>query len=388
MTTTDAQVETLLSEVVRIESVTPWLIPDGAGEAAVARFMAAWLQQIEGVEVTLEEVANGRPNLLARLAGGGGGPSLCINAHSDTVGYANWRSRALSPERDGDHLVGLGAADDKSSCVMGMLALRSLAQRRVRLRGDLVLACTIDEEGASIGTEDLLRRHSMDAVLVLEPEGIDRIVVEHQGFGWIDVVVHGRAAHGCDPDIGIDAIAYMAEVIHRLKALDDAGFGHGPGGMSGRTVFHTGTIQGGTDYATYPNSCVLGIEIGTQPGEHLSDRVREIEAIFADVAGVYPDFRGEVVVKIDRDPFRAQGHEPLYDALAEAAERVLGRPATPVGLNGWGDSGLTQAAGIPTLSYGARGGNFHAPDEWVSISEIVQGVEIVERAIATFCRAG
>ena len=387
MTTTVAQVEGLLSELVRIESVTPWLIPDGAGEAAAARFMAAWLANVDGVDVTLEEVAAGRPNLLARLPGSGGGPTLCLNAHSDTVGYANWRDRALTPVRDGDHLVGLGAADDKSSCSMGMLALRSLAQRRVRLHGDLVLACTIDEEGASIGTEDLLRRHSMDAVLVLEPEGIDRIVVEHQGFGWIDVVVHGRAAHGCDPDIGIDAIVHMAEVIARLKALDETGVGHGLGGMNGRTVFHTGTIRGGTDYATYPNSCVLGIEIGTQPGEHLSDRVREIEAIFADVARAHPDFRGEVVVRIDRDPFCAQGHEALYGALARATERVLGRTATPVGLNGWGDSGLTQAAGVPTLSYGALGGNFHAPDEWVSISEIVQGVEIVEEMIMTFCRA-
>ena len=387
MTATDAQVESLLSQLVRIESVTPWLIPDGVGEGAVARFMAEWLGPLDGVGVTLEEVTEGRPNLLARLPGRGGGPTLCLNAHSDTVGYANWRERALLPVRDGDRLVGLGAADDKSSCAMSLLVLRSLVERRIALRGDLLVALTIDEEGASIGTEDFLRRHTADAVLVLEPEGIDRIVVEHQGFGWIDVIVHGRAAHGCDPDVGIDAIVHMAEVVRRLKALDDAGFGRGPGGLSGRTVFHTGTIRGGTDYATYPNQCVLGIEIGTQPGEHLSDRVREIEGIFEDVRRGYPDFRGEVAVQIDRDPFRAEGYEALYGALARAAERVLGRPAIPAGVNGWGDSGLTQAAGIPTLSYGALGGNFHAPDEWVSVSEIVQGVEIVERTVEAYCGA-
>ncbi len=385
MPSTVAHVEDLLSALVRIESVTPWLIPDGSGESSVARYMGEWLGNLPGVTVQLEDVEGGRPNMLATLAGAGGGPTLYLNAHSDTVGYANWRERALAPTRDGDRLVGLGAADDKSSCAIGMLALRSLAERGVRLRGDVVLACTIDEEGASIGTEHLLRNHRMDAVLVLEPEGNGRIVVEHQGFGWIDVIVHGKAAHGSAPDVGIDAIVHMAEVIRRLVALDETGFGRGPGGLSGRTVFHTGTIRGGTDYATYPSSCVLGIEIGTQPGEHLSDRVREIEAIFADVAKTYPTFHGEVAVRIDRDPFLAAGHEPLYEALAGAVEAVLGRAAIPAGVNGWGDSGLTQGAGVPTLSYGALGGNFHAPDEWVSLSEVVQCVGIVERTIEAYC---
>ena len=385
MPATDAQVERLLTDLIRIESVTPWLIPDGAGEGAVQRFMAGWLGDLPGVEVTLEEVAPGRPNLFARLPGAGGGPTLLLNSHADTVGYANWRERALHPERDGDRLVGLGAADDKSSCAMGMLALRSLVGRGVRLRGDLVVATTVDEEGSSIGTIDLLERHRPDAILVLEPEGLDRIVVEHQGFGWIDVVVHGRAAHGSDPDMGIDAIAHMAEVIRGLRALDATGFGHGEGGMSGRTVFHTGTIRGGTDYATYPASCVLGIEIGTQPGEHLSDRVREIEAIFAGVRGIHPDFRGEVQTRIDREPFMPTGYEALFDAIVRSAEPVLGHAPVAAGLNAWGDSGLCSEAGIPTVCYGAAGGNYHAPDEWVSMPEVVAGVEIVEAAIERFC---
>jgi acetylornithine deacetylase/succinyl-diaminopimelate desuccinylase-like protein len=210
-------------------------------------------------------------------------------------------------------------------------------------------------------------------------------VAEHQGFGWIDVIVRGRAAHGSDPDVGIDAIVRMAEVIRGLRALDATGFGHGEGGMSGRTVFHSGTIHGGTDYATYPASCVLGIEIGTQPGEHLSDRVREIEAIFEQVRGSDPEFRGEVRVRIDREPFMPAGYEALFDAIARSAEPVLGHAPVAAGLNAWGDSGLCSEAGIPTVCYGALGGNYHAPDEWVSMPEVVAGVEIVETAIERFC---
>jgi acetylornithine deacetylase len=384
---TDAQIEQLLSDLVRIESVTPWLIPDGAGEQKVQAFIANWMADLPGVEIWFEEVAPGRPNLFAKLPGAGGGPTLLLNSHADTVGYGNWRDRALTPERRGDRLIGLGVADDKSSCAIGMLALRSLVERGVRLRGDLIVATTVDEEGASIGTFHMLARHRPDAILVLEPERLDDIVVEHQGFGWIDVVVHGRAAHGSDPNQGIDAIVHMAEVITRLKKLDDTGFGRGAdgGSMSGRTVFHTGTIHGGTDYATYPNSCVLGIEIGTQPGEHLSDRVREIEAIFEDVKALYPSFSGEVNVQIDREPFMPRGYDELFEAIVASAEPVLGRKPRAAGLNAWGDSGLCSEAGIPTLCYGVDGGNFHAPDEWVSMPEMVAAVEIVEHTIERFC---
>jgi len=380
----ERDVEELLSSLVRIDSVTPWLIPDGAGEAAIARYMADWLDPL-GIEVALEEVEPGRPNLVARLAGSGGGPSLCLNAHSDTVGYANWADRALVPERRGDRLIGVGVADDKASCAVGLLALRELATSGERLRGDVVLACTIDEEGSSIGTTDLLKRHAYDAAIVLEPHEVDLVVTEHQGFGWLDVITYGVPAHGSAPDAGVDAIVHMAQVIDGLAALD-AAFKAAPDPRNGRTVLHTGTIAGGTDYATYPSRAVLGIEIGTQPGETMRAREADIAAIFAVCATRLPGFRGEIVVQIEREPFKAAGHERILAATMAAAERVLGRRPTEVGLNAWTDAALMQGAGIPTILYGPTGGGYHAPDEWVSISSCVQAVEIVRAAATEFCR--
>jgi acetylornithine deacetylase/succinyl-diaminopimelate desuccinylase-like protein len=381
---TEDQVASLLADLVRIESVTPWLIPDGSGERAVADAMASWLADLP-VEVTLEEVEPGRVNMVARLRGVGGGPTLCLNAHADTVGYANWADRALEPVIEGDRMIGLGAADDKSGCVAGLTAMRAIAGSGVRLRGDLMLACVADEEGVSIGTEDLLRRHEMDAVLILEPDELPRGIVEHQGFGWIDVIVHGKASHGSAPEAGIDAIVHMAEVVRRLDRLDREVFAPNADPMNGKTVFHTGTLRAGTDYATYPSRAVLGIEIGTQPGEHLSDRVADIEAIFAECAEVLPGFRGEVDVKLDREPFKAEGHEELWGSLDSAAMEVIGRPFEPVGLNAWADSGLTQLAGIPTVMIGAAGGNFHSPDEWQSIPELAALSSIVAETAVRYC---
>jgi acetylornithine deacetylase len=383
MVVSERELEELLSSLVRIDSVTPWLIEGGAGERQVAEFMRDWLAGLP-VEVALEDVADGRPNLVATLRGTGGGRSLCLNAHSDTVGYANWPERALRPERSGDRLLGVGVADDKSSCAIGLLALRELASAPVRLRGDVVLACTIDEEGSSIGTSDLVARRRFDGAIVLEPEGAGEIVVEHQGFGWIDIVVHGKAAHGSAPEQGIDAIVHAAEVVRGLAELD-ARFARQPDPMNGRTALHTGTIAGGTDYATYPSRCTIGIEIGTQPGETLANRVADIEAIFADCRDRLPGFRAEVDVRIERNPFRAAGHEALLGAASGAALAVLGRAPHVTGLNAWTDAALMQEAGIPTIEMGAGGGNFHAPDEWVSLPECVAMVEVVRRSAVAFC---
>ena len=386
MPVTREQVAQLLTRLVTIESVTPWLIPTGSGEAAVARYIVEWLADT-GAEIEIVEVEPGRPNVLARLRGTGGGPTLCLNAHTDTVGFGGWPGEALMPRIDGDIMYGLGAADDKSGVAAAMLTLRALAESGTRLRGDLLIAWVADEEGVSIGSEHLAANHDgIDACIVLEPNPSEELVIEHQGFGWIDVICHGVAAHGCVPDQGVDAIVHLAEVITRMHAHDRQAFEPEPHPMSGRTVFHTGTVTGGTDYATYPNLAKVGIEIGTQPGEHLSDRVAEIERMFADVARTEHGFKAEVIVRLDREPFVASGHEELQDVVVRAMTEVLDHPPTITGMNGWTDAALMQAAGIPTLLMGSPGGNYHTAGEWTSIAGVVQLCDTLVRVAASYLR--
>lgn len=378
MPVTTKQATELLGAMVKIESISPWLIPTGSGEGKVAAFVADWLAGT-GAEIEIIEVARGRPNVLARLRGTGDGPTLCLNAHSDTVGYDGWPDQALVPRIDGDQLFGLGAADDKAGCAAAVLVLRSLAESGARLRGDLLVACVADGEGLSIGSEHVAGQGGIDAAIVIEPRPTHELVIEHQGFGWIDVITHGVAANGSAPDTGVDAIVHLADVITRIRRLDRTAFEAHPSVLNGRTVFHTGTIAGGTDYATYPSRAKLGIEIGTQPGEHLSDRVAEIEAIFAEIAQTERGFRGEVVVQLDREPFVAHGHEPLERIVVGAMARVLDRPPKITGMNAWTDAALMQAAGVPTLLMGSTGGNCHTANEWASITELVKLCAILEQ---------
>jgi acetylornithine deacetylase len=377
------ELEELLAALIRIDSRNPWLIPGTPGEAELATFLVGRLRAL-GLEVSVDEVAPGRPNVVARWRGTGGGPSLGLNAHVDTVGDASWPERSMSPVVDSDRMIGLGAADDKGHVAIQLLVLEGLVAAGRRLRGDLVAAFVMDEEATSAGTMDLVRRHPTDAAIVIEPLELGRATVTHQGFGWLDIVVHGRAAHGSAPDVGIDAIGHAAAVLSRLDRLG-AGWAAHPHPLNGATVYHASTIVGGSDYATYPASCTIGIEIGTQPGESIDDRVRDIEAIFEQIRQERPDFSAEVRIKLHREPFEARGHERLWVALADATRAVTGQDLVAAGENAWMDAALMQGAGIPTLSIGASGGHFHAPDEWVSLPDLIAVGEILERSIAHFC---
>lgn len=372
----------LLCDLVQIESVTPWLVPGGSGEAAIVRYLESYLEDL-GIDFEIDEIEPGRFNLVAAVSGPRSGPTLCLNAHADTVGYDNWRAEALHPRREGDRLYGLGAADDKAGCAAMLLTLKSLAASPPET-GTLLAAFVADEEALSIGTEKLVQRPGIDAAIVIEPHGLDEVVVAHQGFGWIDVITHGVAAHGSAPEQGVDSIAHMSQVIAALRALDAEAYAPTAGSPCGKTVFHTSTISGGTDYATYPTQTTLGIEIGTQPGEHLADRVAEIEKIFAGLAAADDTFRGDLVVKLEREPFTSTGHEALLATLNGAFEQAHGRVPAEVGLNAWTDAALLQSAGIPTVLIGPAGGNLHAPGEWVSVSELGQLCCILESAARAY----
>src|SRR5712691_3829437 len=132
----------LICELVRIESVNPDLVASGSGEGAIARFVASWLSDA-GLEVEIVEPVAGRPSVVGVLRGSGGGPSLMLNAHMDTVG-AGGMSDAFTPVVREGRVYGRGAYDMKASLAAIMIAAREA--RALRLKGGLIIAAVADEE--------------------------------------------------------------------------------------------------------------------------------------------------------------------------------------------------------------------------------------------------
>src|SRR5579859_5050721 len=176
----------LLRQLVAIDSVNPDLVPGGAGEGAIARFVAEWFERA-GLEVVWDEVAPGRPNVVGIARGRGGGRSLLLNAHMDTVGVAGME-RPHDPYIENNRLYGRGAYDMKGG-LAAIMAAGAWAKRR-GLRGDVIVTAVADEEYASIGTSSIVKHWHADAAIVTEPTELN-ICTAHKGFVWLDVETEG-----------------------------------------------------------------------------------------------------------------------------------------------------------------------------------------------------
>lgn len=350
----------LTAELVAIDSVNPSLVAGGAGEAEIARFVAAWLDQA-GLEVEVLEPVPGRPSVVGLARGRGGGRSLLLNAHLDTVGTAGMEA-PFSPRVDGGLLYGRGALDMKGSLAAIMLAGREAARRD--LRGDVIVAAVADEEAGSIGTEAVLELYRADAALVAEPTWL-RLAIGHRGFVGLEVEVTGRAAHGSRPERGLDAIVRMGRVLVGLDQLDRQLRAAPPHPLLGTASAHASVIEGGQELSSYPARCLLLAERRTLPGETTADVEGELAAILAAAGRDDPDFRADVRVPFARDAYELSPDDPFVRLV----RRHAGEPEL-VGMPFWADSGLIAAAGIPTVLYGPGGEGLHETEEWVDLADL------------------
>lgn len=365
--------------LVREDSRNPALADDGPGEGRAARVLHdvlhAW-----GIEAELVEVAPGRPNVVARITGGGG-PSVMLNGHLDVVGTQGMTHAPFDAvERDG-RLYGRGATDMKAG-VAAMCAAAWRAREAGALAGDVVLAAVADEEWGSVGTRDLVARGvRADAAIVTEPTRL-AVCPAHRGFAWIDATVHGRAAHGSRYDVGIDAIVLAGLLLAELDVLEREVLPRTVHPLLGRGSLHAATISGGAGLSTYPDRCTIGIERRTLPGETAADAVREIEAACDRVRARRPEFRADVRAGGAQSPLALDPDAPLVRAMLGALE-AEGEPARVEGLSCWTDAAILHDAGIPALCFGPGDIRLaHADEEWVELDEIERATGVLVRFLA------
>jgi acetylornithine deacetylase len=368
----------LLLELVRIDSTNPLLVPGGAGERELVDYLAG---RLDGrFELDLWDVEPGRPNLVAKLSGTGGGKSLILCGHSDVVGA---RPEAFRPRLRAGRVYGRGALDMKGGIAAATVALERLALGPP-LAGDVLLALCIDEEWRSSGTEALVRRHRADAAILPEPTNLD-VVTAHGGFAWYDVVSEGVESAGDDPTTGVDAIALLGPVIAGVAALDRQLEG-GPRHAGERANVHASFVAGGDTYPSYPAGCRLAIERCLIPAETVEDCDGEVSALVALAEQADARFRGTWRRVIGRDPVALDPEEPVVGAVVEAASHELGRPAQPRYDMGWMDSGILSESGVPCVVFGPAGRGEHTVEEWVDAHSLEVCSRVLELAARSFCR--
>jgi acetylornithine deacetylase len=358
----------LAAELIAVDSVNPTLASDGGGEAAAARVFAKWLERA-GLEVHVEEVAPGRPNVVGVARGSGGGRTLLLNGHLDTVGLLE-PDGGLAARVDGGRLYGRGAYDMKAA--LAAIAGAGARCAELGLRGDVIVSAVVDEEAASIGTEALLERWQADAAIVAEPTD-ERLCIAHRGWLAFDIETPGRAAHGSRPDLGIDAIAKMGHVLLAIEDLDRELQSRPGHPLVGTGSIHASLIEGGQEYSSYPARCLLQGERRTIPGERREDVEGELRRLLGDSGG-------SIAFPFGRDPMEVPPDEEIV-RLVQAqtgSEEVVGAPF-------WTDAALFVDAGIPAVLYGPRGDGAHAAVEWVELASVERCRDLYVAVAAELC---
>jgi len=371
-----------LARMVRINSTNPTLTPDAPGEAEIAVYVADTLRDI-GLDVTTHQIEPWRVNVVGKLAGTGGGRTLMLNAHMDTVGVEGMDDPFSAEIRDG-RLFGRGSQDMKGSLAAMMGALKALVDAGVELRGDVLLTAVADEEAGSIGTEDLVKHYKADGAIVTEPSDM-KISRAHRGFIWYEVETVGRAAHGSRYDVGIDAIMRMGRILAKLDEMEKEVRTRTTHPLMGPPSMHASRIQGGTELSVYAAKCALSIERRTVAGETQDAITAEMQAILDELAAQDPTFKATLKPVFWRNPFEIEADAAIVRALEEAVTKRLGKAPEHVGQPFWTDAAILAEAGIETVLIGPIGEGLHSAEEWVDLDSVIDLAHILADTAVAYC---
>ncbi len=371
-----------LVQLVRTNSINPNLIDSGPGEQEIARYIFQLLTQM-GIEAEIEEVQPGRPNVIGVLKGRGGGRSLMLNAHMDTVGVDGMKA-PFSGRVEGGRLFGRGAQDMKGSIAAMLAVAKALAEYQLSLDGDLIFAFVADEEYASIGTEAVIRKYRTDAAIVTEPTDLG-ICTAHKGFGIFEIKTRGKAAHGGRYQEGMDANALMGPVLVALSDLSRKLLKRRGHPLLGTSSMHIPLIKGGSELFIYAAECQVMVEWRTIPGE-TSEQILELLQLTVKEAAL-AESAPSVALKMWREPFEVPKTAKIVVDLAESLTSVLQQPPNYMAHHWWEDSALLDQAGIETVVIGPVGAGIHTELEWVDLQSVADLASTLIETAIRYCNS-
>jgi acetylornithine deacetylase len=415
----------LIQELVRVNSVTPTLPGvDRAdvigGETRVNEILRERYEQA-GLETHWVAEDPERRNLVGVRPGAGGGRSLILNAHVDTVAPVEpdaWLAGSpWSPEvRDG-RLYGLGSTDMKSSGAAMWAVAQALRDEGVELAGELQLHSVVGEEMMehTLGTTAVLRAgFRADGAIVTEPSSNPRpltVSTVAAGVWLLRVVVEGKSTHcgnrplairpgGPGDEIGVNALEKALDVVEWLQRLEEQ-WGitkrhpcFSPGFFTiGPNLLHA---DPGVPFPSYfPQRAVIEYVIWYPPQERAEDVAGEIEAYLHAACRLDPWLREHPPVLEwlnNWPPMEIPWDHELTRAMARGHELASGErvgspsPVHPVNFGAASDGSFYEGEGIPALVYGPGDLKIaHCRDEHVLVDEVATAAKALAVAVVEWC---
>ena len=399
-------VERMLRSFVEVSCVTG---NEGDVQDVVERAMRDRDWTIDRWEATREEIEpylvhvgeqpgyHGRPNLVAAIPGTGGGRSLMLQGHVDTVEVGDpalW-SRNPAGELVGDRLYGRGACDMKGGIVSMMVARQALTEIGLDIRGDVMLAATVGEEDGGLGAlSTILRGHRADGVIVTEPSE-RKLVIAQGGSLVFRLTVPGKAAHGAARNEGESALEHFIPIFNDLldwerernRDLSHPLYGH----LANKFPISVGLVRAGNWASTVPESLVAEGRLGFLPGESIEgmqvataervERAARNDPWLREHPPTLEWFGGQFAsAEVPPD-------HPLATTVANAHRVSTGEEVTVEGVTYGADMRLFLEIGdMPAVIYG--GGDVklaHVADEYIAIPEVLMAAETMALAIAEWC---
>jgi acetylornithine deacetylase len=371
-----------LTRMVGIDSRNPNLCPDGPGEEEIGSYLAELLTDL-GLRVFSYPLAPNRVNVVGILPGKGGGCSLMLNGHMDTVGISGMEDPFSGKIQNG-RLYGRGSQDMKGSLAAMLGAAKTLVDFGIELGGNLIIAAVADEEDQSLGTLDLIKHHSADAAVVTEPTDLE-LVIAHRGLAWYEIETFGRAAHGSRFQEGVDAISLMGRFLAQLDKLAQELPKRDPHPLVGPPSLHAALIQGGTDSCTYAASCKVNIDRRTIPGESEGQITQEFHQIIKELSEQDPNFQAEVRLLIKRAPLETSKKAEIIKVLTQTYKNQVGEEPILSGVGYWSDASLLAETGMDAVLLGPVGKGLHSTEEWVDLESVYTLSNILAETAVRYC---
>ena len=397
-----------LQDLIRVPSVT-------GEEGPIQRLIAGRLQEIglavDVFEPSLAELREhpafvevsrgyeGRPNVVGVLKGEGGGKSLLFNGHVDVIpagAQESWQHGCWSGDLAGGRLYGRGASDMKSGLAAMTMAIKAIRESGIRLRGDVILEYTVDEELSGNGTlACVMKGYKADAGICCETSSM-RVQPGSIGRIWFEIKVQGLAAGIQRRWEGVNAIEkgyLVTQAVAEFEHLRVSRLSHPlyPD-IRGAIPCMVGMFESGTYHSAFPDSCLLKGSMATVPGE--------------DSAAVKAEFVEFIRAKVSSDPWLKEhppeviftGYfaepsaipvdSPIVETLSQKFVEVMRKEPVISGREGAADIRFMNVYGdTPTVIFGpGMTEQMHANNEWVNLDDLIHSTKILALTILEWCQ--